>query len=153
MANHEGDAMFEDKTKKLADNVMIRAIARVSMVAAMPALGLIVFLGQSWINERFNRIEKDSEVQVQFQAGRLDRIEKTASQAIDNTGKVNDRLTVLETKQATSDVAATKFQSDTLNRLDQLQTSMVSMSNAIAALTATMQAQQDFRQQSSPVRR
>lgn len=139
--------MLEESTKKLADNIFIRAIARVSMVLAMPTLALILWLGQTWINERFNRIEKDNEVQIQFQASRLDRIEKTATQAIESSGKVNDRLTVVETKQVTSDAVASKFQNDTLTRLDQLQSSVVSMSNALAALTATMQAREDYSRQ------
>lgn len=153
MSHQEGGDMFEDRTKKLADNILIRAIARASMVLSMPTLGLIVFLGQSWINERFNRIEKDSEVQLQFQAGRLERVERTATLAIENSGKVNDRLTVVETKQVASDATASKFQNDTLNKLDQVQMGMTSMSNAISALTATMQAQQDYNRQQRPVQR
>ena len=120
------------------------------MVLALPMLGVIASLGTAWLNDKFEKQETASQNAIQFQVSRIDRIEKTATTAIEQSAKVNDRLTVVETKQVTADATAAKFQNDTLTRLDRLQDSMVSMSNAIAALTATMQAREDFERRSGP---
>jgi hypothetical protein len=138
------DAMTGERTQKIADNVMLRAVARVSMALAMPTIMLIVFLGSNWLDGKFDKQATASQNAIDVQITRIDRIEKTATTAIDQSTKVNDRLTVVETKQVTADATAAKFQNDTLTRLDRLQDSMVSMSNAIAALTATMQAREDY---------
>ncbi|MCO4316357.1 hypothetical protein M8997_004110 [Phyllobacterium sp. 21LDTY02-6] len=143
------DAMTGERTQKIADNVLLRAVARVSMAMAMPILGLVVYLGSGWLDGKFDKAATDSQNAIAFQVSRIDRIEKTATTAIDQSVKVNDRLTVVETKQATADATAAKFQNDTLTRLDRLQDSMVSMSNAIAALTATMQAREDYERRKS----
>ncbi|MGU3398694.1 hypothetical protein ACLBWS_02970 [Brucellaceae bacterium D45D] len=58
-------------------------------------------------------------------------------------------MTVVETKQATADATAAKFQNDALTRLDRMQDSMVGISNAVAALTATMQAREDYERRKS----
>lgn len=155
--------MTGERTQKIADSVILRAVARVSMVLALPMLGIIATLGSAWLNDQFEKqaianksqFEKqsiDSQNAITTQITRIDRIEKTATTAIEQSAKVNDRLTVVETKQVTADATAAKFQNDTLTRLDRLQDSMVSMSNAIAALTATMQAREDYdrRRSTSP---
>jgi len=147
--------MTGERTQKIADSVILRAVARVSMALAFPVIGLIVTLGSAWLDDQFEKqamanksqFEKqaiDTQNAIAVQVTRIDRIEKTATTAIEQSAKVNDRLTVVETKQVTADATAAKFQNDTLTRLDRLQDSMVSMSNAIAALTATMQAREDY---------
>ena len=149
------DAMTSERTQKIADSILLRAVARVSMAMALPVIGIIVTLGSAWLNDQFEKqaianksqFEKqaiDSQNAISTQITRIDRIEKTATTAIEQSAKVNDRLTVVETKQVTADATAANFQKDTLIRLDRLQDSMVSMSNAIAALTATMQAREDY---------
>ena len=142
--------MTGERTQKIADSVILRAVARVSMVLAIPVLTFIATLGSSWLNEKFEKQATANQNAIQFQVSRIDRIEKTATTAIEQSAKVNDRLTVVETKQVTADATAAKFQNDTLTRLDRLQDSMVSMSNAIAALTATMQAREDYERRRSP---
>ena len=144
------DAMTGERTQKIADSVILRAVARVSMVMAIPLLTFIATLGTSWLNEKFEKQAAANQNAIQFQVSRIDRIEKTATAAIDQSVKVNDRLTIVETKQATADATAAKFQNDTLTRLDRLQDSMVGMSNAIAALTATMQAREDYERRRGP---
>lgn len=136
--------MVDVRTQKIADSVLLRAVARVSMALAMPVIVLIVTLGSNWLDEKFAAQVRSSEQTAIMQTGRIDRIEKTATTAIDQSAKVNERLMVVETKQVTADATAANFQKDTLIRLDRLQDSMVSMSNAIAALTATMQAREDY---------
>lgn len=136
--------MVDVRTQKIADSVLLRAIARVSMALALPLISTIVFLGSGWLNQKFEAQARTAEQAVLMQTGRIDRIETTATTAIQQSAKVNERLTIVETKQVTADATAANFQKDTLIRLDRLQDSMVSMSNAIAALTATMQAREDY---------
>lgn len=136
--------MVDVRTQKIADSVLLRAIARVSMALAIPLISMIIYLGSGWLNQKFEAQAKTAEQAVSMQTSRIDRIETTATTAIQQSAKVNERLMVVETKQVTADATAANFQKDTLIRLDRLQDSMVSMSNAIAALTATMQAREDY---------
>ncbi|TPJ60812.1 MULTISPECIES: hypothetical protein [unclassified Mesorhizobium] len=126
-------------SEKIADNVLLLAIARVSMALAMPTLGLIVFFGSQWLD------------------GRIDAVTKTANQANvaadkanDVAAKVNDRLIAVETKQVQDMAANERFQNGTLTRLDRVQDSIVGLSNAVAALTATLQAVAEERARSKP---
>lgn len=151
MDHSNEDSMNGERTQKIADNVMLRAIARVSMTLSMPLLGLVVFLGSGWLEGKFDKAETDSQNAIAIQVSRIDRIEKTATTAIDQSVRVNDRLTVVETKQSTADATAAKFQNDVLIRMDRFQDSIVSMSNAISALTATMQAREDYDRRKSNV--
>lgn len=139
-------------TQKIADSVWLMIIARISMALAMPVLMLVVYLGSDWLDGQFEQQATASKNAIEMQVTRIDRIEKTATTAIDQSGKVNERLTVVETKQATDAATAATFQKDTLTRLDRLQDSIVSMSNAIAALTATMQAREDYERRQEPRR-
>ncbi|TPK42327.1 MULTISPECIES: hypothetical protein [unclassified Mesorhizobium] len=126
-------------SEKIADNVLLLAIARVSMALAMPTLGLIVFFGSQWLD------------------GRIDAVTRTANQANvaadkanDVAAKVNDRLIAVETKQVQDMAANERFQNGTLTRLDRVQDSIVGLSNAVAALTATLQAVAEERARSKP---
>ncbi|WP_418460458.1 hypothetical protein ACNT8L_18250 [Brucella intermedia] len=143
--------MTGERIQKIADSVILRAVARVSMAVALPLLSLVVYFGLNWLDGRFEKQETASQNAIAFQVSRIDRIEKTAVTAIDQSAKVNDRLTVVETKQATADATAAKFQNDALTRLDRMQDSIIGLSNAVAALTATMQAREDYeRRRSNP---
>ena len=150
-----GNEMMEDNTmtgeriQKIADSVILRAVARVSMAMALPLASLVVYFGLNWLDSRFEKQDTASQNAIAFQVSRIDRIEKTATTAIDQSTKVNDRLTIVETKQATADATAAKFQNDALTRLDRMQDSMVGILNAVAALTATMQAREDYERRKS----
>ncbi len=150
-----GNEMMEDNTmtgeriQKIADSVILRAVARVSMAMVLPLASLVVYFGLNWLDSRFEKQDTASQNAIAFQVSRIDRIEKTATTAIDQSTKVNDRLTIVETKQATADATAAKFQNDALTRLDRMQDSMVGILNAVAALTATMQAREDYERRKS----
>ncbi|HKS72680.1 MAG TPA: hypothetical protein VJQ82_05740 [Terriglobales bacterium] len=116
-------------TQKIAENVLLQAIARVSMALSLPVIGLIAWLGGQYLEGKFDIIND-----------RVTAVEKTAAAASDQAIKVNDRLISVETKQAQDAVSSEKFQDATLTRLDRVQDSIVGLSNAVAALTATVQA-------------
>ncbi|MFU0502981.1 hypothetical protein [Pseudaminobacter sp. NGMCC 1.201702] len=119
--------------------MLLLAIARVSMVLALPTIGLIAWLGSAWLDEQFASVNR-----------RVDGVEQTASSASTQAVKVNDRLIAVETKQVQESASSDRFQAATLNRLDRLQDSIVGLSNAVSALTATVQALAEERTRSPP---
>lgn len=133
-------------SEKIADNVLLLAVARVSMALAMPTIGLIAFLGSQWLEGKFaaqdQRIVAQSTAsdnQSKITTARIETVEKAAQSAIDQAGTVNGRLSIVETKQNENAASNEKFQSATLARLDRVQDSLVGLSNAVSALTATLQ--------------
>ena len=153
--------MLDSQTKKIADSVLLLAIARISMVLSLPALTFIAWMGGQWLDQKFQI--QDAKITSQAEtasnqstlltsrietvernaSARIETVEKTAGIAVDEAGKVNSRLTVVETKQTQGDASSERFQTATLQRLDRMQDSIVSMSNAIAALTAILQSEHD----------
>ncbi|RWQ12319.1 hypothetical protein [Mesorhizobium sp.] len=127
--------------EKIADNVLLLAAARLSMVLAMPTLGLIAFFGTQWLDGRIDAVTKTAD-QANVVAGRANEV----------AGRVNDRLIAVETKQVQDMAANERFQNGTLTRLDRVQDSIVGLSNAVAALTATLQAVAEERNRSPPPR-
>lgn len=125
--------------EKIADNVLLLAAARLSMVLAMPTLGLIAFFGTQWLDGRIDAVTKTAD-QANVVAGKANEV----------AGRVNDRLIAVETKQVQDMAANERFQNGTLTRLDRVQDSIVGLSNAVAALTATLQAVAEERDRTSP---
>lgn len=153
--------MLDAQTRKIASSLTLLVISRLSMALSMPALGLIVWLGGQWLDQKFQA--QDAKITAQGEAAsnqnilttsrietverstsaRIETIEKTAVSAVDQSAKVNDRLIAVETKQTQDTASSERFQAATLQRLDRMQDSIVSMSNAVAALTAILQSQRD----------
>jgi hypothetical protein len=133
------DEMANSTSEKIAENVLLLAIARVSMAFSLPLIGFIAWLGGQYLESKFEVIND-----------RVTSVEKTAAGASEQAAKVNDRLITVETKQAQDALSNEKFQNATLTRLDRVQDSIVGLSNAVAALTATVQALADDKGRSSP---
>ncbi len=140
--------MPNTSAEKISENVLLTAVARVSMALALPAIGLIAFLGSSWLETKFEAQDRNiaaqstaSENQSKITTARVETGERAAQSAIDQAGAVNGRLSIVETKQSENAASSEKFQTATLNRLDRVQDSIVGLSNAVSALTAVMQTQ------------
>jgi hypothetical protein len=116
-------------SQRLADNVILLIVARVSMVLALPTIGLVAWLYSSWQDDRLDSIRD----QIASAQG-------AASQASELASKTSDRLIAVETKQTQESASSDRFQAATLSRLDRVQDSIVGLSNAVAALTATIQS-------------
>lgn len=116
-------------TAKIAENVLLLAVARVSMALSLPLIGLISYLGTGYLESKFDAVNV-----------RVNAVEQKAETASDQATRINDRLIAVETNQATAATAREKFENATLSRLDRVQDSIVGLSNAVAALTATVQA-------------
>jgi hypothetical protein len=119
-------------SQKIAENVLLLAIARVSMALALPTIGLIAFLGSQWLEGKF-----DAQANVVNQ--QITTVTATATRANDVASKVNDRLIAVEVKQVQDAASSDRFQTSTLTRLDRIQDSLVQLSNTVSALTATLQ--------------
>jgi hypothetical protein len=155
--------MFDAQAKNIAENVTLLVVARLSMALSLPALGFIVWLGGQWLDQKFEmqdgKITAATATATNYNtittsridslertsAARVDTVERTAGVAVDEASKVNNRLVAVETKQTQDSAASERFQTATLQRLDRMQDSIIAMSNAVAALTATLQADRDSR--------
>jgi S-adenosylmethionine synthetase len=99
------------------------------MALALPTIGLIFMMGWAYVDKQFEDTIKS-----------LNAAQQMATTASEKASKVNDRLIAVETKQMQDAASSDKFQTATLTRLDRVQDSIVGLSNAVAALTATHQA-------------
>lgn len=141
------------KVEQAANNALLLVVARVSMALALPVLGAISTIGGMYLDQKFsiqdskieqNRVASENDTKVTI--SRIERIESTATLAIENAARVGERLISVETKQNQESVASAQFQNATLARLDRMQESIIMLSNSIASLTATLQAQESYRQ-------
>lgn len=123
------DDEMNGSAQKIADSVLLLAVARVSMVLALPLIGLITWLGAQYLEAKFDAVNV-----------RVTGAEQKADVTAEQTTKINDRLIAVETSQTAAVSAREKFENATLARLDRVQDSIVGLSNAVAALTATVQA-------------
>lgn len=126
-------------SQKIAENVLLLAVARVSMALALPTIGLIFWLYSGWQDKQMDSLQM--------------QIVETQSTARDTSKlamSLSERLVAVETKQVRDAASSEKFQSATLTRLDRVQDSIVGLSNAVAALTATLQAVVDDRRTNQP---
>lgn len=153
--------MFDKQTRTIASNLTLLVVSRVSMALSLPVLGLIAWLAGEWLDNKFE--VQDSKIAAQTTASinqdrittaRIETVERTAASKLESAEKatqtalqqasqINDRLIAVETKQTQDSAASERFQNATLQRLDRMQDSIVAMSNAISALTATLQAERE----------
>ncbi|TPN79952.1 hypothetical protein [Mesorhizobium sp. B1-1-2] len=126
-------------SQKIAENVLLLAFARVSMALALPTIGLLFWLYSQWQDTRLDTMQ-----------GQIVEAQQSASEASSKATKVSDRLIAVETKQVQDAASSEKFQSATLTRLDRVQDSIVGLSNAVAALTATLQGMVEERKRMPP---
>ena len=125
--------------QKIAENVILLAIARVSMALSLPLIGFIAWLGGQYLESKFEVVND-----------RVTQVEQKAGDATVQATRTSDRLIAVETKQTQDAVASEKFQSATLQRLDRMSDSLVGLSNAVAALTASVQSIADDRRSRPP---
>lgn len=163
MTDSKGDAMLDNQTRKIAESVTLVAVARLSMALTLPTLGLIAWFASAWLDGKFEiqdgKIAQQA-AQTSTQTGlittrvetlerthsaRMETLERSITTAQAQSSQTNDRLIAVETKQTQDSAARAQFESATLTRLDRMQDSLVVLSNSIASLTATLQAEQQNR--------
>ncbi|TPM33746.1 hypothetical protein FJ955_03120 [Mesorhizobium sp. B2-2-2] len=133
------DSDMPNASQKIAENVVLLAFARVSMALALPTIGMLFWLYSQWQDTRLDTMQ-----------GQIVEAQQSALEASSKATKVSDRLIAVETKQVQDAASSEKFQSATLTRLDRVQDSIVGLSNAVAALTATLQGMIEERKGRAP---
>jgi hypothetical protein len=126
-------------SERIAQNVVLQAVARVSMALALPTIGLIFLLYSNSQTEQLKKLQ--------------DQIEQTQRAAQEGSSfalRLSERLVAVETKQVQDAAVSEKFQAATLTRLDRVQDSIVGLSNTVAALTATLQSIVDDKRRQPP---
>ncbi|WP_406873282.1 hypothetical protein WHT83_06175 [Aminobacter sp. P9b] len=126
-------------SERIASNVLLLAVARLSMALALPTLGLLLWLYSSW-----------QDAQLEMLQTQINQTQHSAQEASQLALKLSDRLIAVETKQVQDAASSEKFQSATLTRLDRVQDSIVGLSNTVAALTATLQSIVNDKQSRTP---
>jgi hypothetical protein len=116
-------------SRKIAENVILTVISRISMALAIPVICALFWLYNGWQDDKLNTIR-----------AQVTTVQESAQDASEKASKLSDRLISVETKQVQDSAASDKFQQATLTRLDRVQDSLVGLSNAVSALTATIQA-------------
>lgn len=140
------------RAESAANNAILMTVARLSMALALPIIVGITTIGGMYLDQKFEnqevkiqqqRIHAENEAKIHV--ARIERIEQMSTLAIENAAKVAERLISVETKQTQESVNSAQFQQATLARLDRMQESIISLSNSIASLTATLRAQETMR--------
>ncbi len=134
-------------SERITENVLLTAIARMSMALSLPALGFVAYLFNANLEQKFEAQDKAiaaqataSENQSRIVTARVESVERIAQAATEQAGMVNNQLSVLKSEQASASVSNEKFQQNTLTRLDRLSDSLTGLSNAVSALTAVTQS-------------
>jgi len=120
---------MHEPARKLAESVILLAIARISMVLALPTIGLLFWLYTNWQEDKLNTIRTQVTI-----------AQSSATSASEKAADVSGRLIAVETKQVQDAAAGARFQSEMLARMDRMQDALVGLSNSVSALTATVQA-------------
>lgn len=141
--------MAESKTtaQKLVDSTLLAAVARVSMALAIPISWGAYYAAKDWVDHRFEiqalNTEKVMAPLVNNNAAiekRLSRVENLPAQF----DQMSNRLAILETRQQETAKSTAEYQNLILNKMERFQESVNTISNAIASLSATMNAQIEY---------
>lgn len=118
---------MQEPAKKIADSVILVALARLSMVLALPTIGLLFWLYHGWQEDKLETIRQQ-----------IANVQRAAQATEAKTANVSTRLVAVETRQTQEAQAGERFQNETLSRLDRMQDALIQLSNSVSALTATV---------------
>jgi len=107
----------------IANNIIMQALGRISSIATLPAVGLILYLGGQWLDQRFAA-----------QASAIADLAASVKVLQATVGTNSERVVRLETSN-TDQVDA---QRQILDRLNEMERSIMPLSNSVAALNATL---------------
>lgn len=127
------------KARDVAENVWVLLTARGAMIATPFVLYALSVMAVDYLDNRFAAQTTATAVV----AGRVDKLEAAATEAAETVDGIEKRLIILETNNARGRAERELFQQQTFARLDKLNDSLISLSNTVAALTATVQTMRD----------
>lgn len=113
-------------SENIVNSTLLLAVSRLSMALALPTLGVIAWLGVAWLDQRFDA-----------QTRTIAETAQSVQSLQQSVPAISERVGKLET----SNEERADYRRQTLERLDRMEASLVTLSNAVAALTATMDAQ------------
>lgn len=131
-----------ERAERLSNSVWFTVAARASMLAVTPLFCAMVWFGHAWLDQRFDDAAMTAANATSAVSGKVDNLNDKIGQVPD----LKERVIVLETNQKRSQTDREDFQKQTFARLDRMQDAIVTLSNTVAGLTATIQAQEDRQQ-------
>lgn len=139
---------------KIANNEIMTAVARVAMVLSLPILTIGGTITTNWLESKFTlqetRMESMRLVLTADTSNMTMRVNALENQ-IRDFQRVNERIVMLETRQAQDAKTFEAFQANASQKLDRIQDSVSSMATSIATLTAILQSLSDRdRRQGNP---
>lgn len=123
---------MKEPARKVAESVLLQAAARVSMVLALPVIGLLFSLYNGWQEDKLETIRDQ-----------IESLQMATRVSDERTVMVSNRLVAVETRQTKEAADGERFQRETLARLDRMQDALIQLSNSVSALTATVKTLAD----------
>jgi hypothetical protein len=127
---------LQERTQHLAENVTLIIVARLAMVATPIVLAALVWFAASWLDQRFD-VQKTA---TDIVSVRVDGLQSSVDTLGSNAVALANRVIVLETGSARGRQDRQAFQDDISADIKDMRNALVSLSNNVAALTATVQA-------------
>lgn len=121
--------MMSQSAEKIANSTIVLAMARASMVLALPTIGALFWAYTSWQEEKLSNID-----------ARLTIAQSSADSAAKVARETSDRMIAVEMRQQQSSADYQRFQTEMLSRMDRMQDAIIGLSNSVSGLTATVQA-------------
>ena len=126
-----------ERAEQLSNSVWFTVAARASMLAVTPLFCAMMWFGSQWLDGRFDDAAKTAAAATAVVNSKVDDI----GDSVQQVPALKERVIVLETNQKRSQTDREDFQKQTFARLDRMQDAIVTLSNTVAGLTATIQAQ------------
>jgi hypothetical protein len=135
--------------QKIADNLWVLVLSRLSMVVTPLLITMVTWTGASWLDGRFN----NQGAKIDMAIERVAAVETKMVATTNEVSSISDRVLVLETGTRSGGLERDKAEVAILNRLDQVTQSVGELTASVAALTAiveTMNGRDVIRRRAQP---
>lgn len=121
--------------EKVADSVILRLVARAAMVATPIVLAALCWLSIQYLEGRFG----EQKAATQVVSVRVDQLSDTVDKATGAASALAARVIILETNSVRGRADREAFQEQITGDIKEMRNALVTLSNNVAALTATVQ--------------
>lgn len=136
----------QEAAERFVSNTTGQVLSRLSMLAIVPMISVISYLGVQYFDTRFDAVDA-KQIAV---TKRVDDLNAALTQNTDNDKINHDRLIVAEQGVQAAREDRDRFQKQALDALSQLQATTMKLSETVAATNATLQEMQMQRGRSNP---
>lgn len=126
----------EDRIRQYADNALLLLISRLAMMATPLIAGLLVYLGGFYLEARFDSAKSS----ITDLDQRVRAVQDQSNKAVLAITDLNKQNALTNQTVSVNGVNVLAWQVTTSARLDKMTDVLVSLSNSVAGLTATVQA-------------